>query len=284
MMTRGLPPLGELKRTKDAKDAKRKSDLPPFEKLRRAFIIGRPSEVQHSIVSGVSAAQDELKRLEEKIAEMKLECAAQVCVVVSTSHEREGKWYPVNSSPHHAAKVISDIATLPDPQVVGLVYAVVDTQTRDFEFWTKAFIKGRQTEKLLDLAVLKGLRRMGIEEEARFTAKGETMTQKHTPEVTKFLADAQAWPWESFYLVTMDGSFFPASADVAVLDAAVLKLGCAGYIGYAYKKSTNHLVQMVRPYGVESDEARAALESAADGLRLDAVICNEKPETGELSN
>ena len=90
-----------------------------------------------------------------------------------------------------------------------------------------------------------------------------------TPEVEKFL-DNSTWPWESFHLVCMDGSFFPPSTDVEVLNAAVRKLGCAGYIGFVYKKSTNELRQMLRPYGVETPEAAAALNAAADALRPDA--------------
>ena len=97
---------------------------------------------------------------------------------------------------------------------------------------------------------------------------------KQTPEVKKFLADSQ-FPWESFHLVCMDGSFFPPSTDVDVLNAAVRKLGCAGFIGYVYKKSTNELVQMLRPYGVETPEATAALNAAADALKPDALLASD---------
>ena len=104
------------------------------------------------------------------------------------------------------------------------------------------------------------------------------MSEPQTPEVEKFLADAKAWPWESFYLVCMDYSFFPVSTDTEVLNAAVRRLDCAGFIGYAYKKSTNELVQMIRPYGVETPEATAALNAAAAELALD------KPGEGDTPN
>lgn len=95
-----------------------------------------------------------------------------------------------------------------------------------------------------------------------------------TPEVEKFLADSLL-PWETLHLVCMDGSFFPPSTDVEVLDAAVRKLGCAGFVGLVYKKSTNELVQMLRPYGVETPEAAAALNAAADVLNPNAVIVDD---------
>jgi hypothetical protein len=111
-----------------------------------------------------------------------------------------------------------------------------------------------------------------------------TIQGPRTPEVQKFLEAAEAWPWVSFHMVTLDGGFFPPSTDVAVLNEAVRRLGCAGFIGYVHNARTNELVQMLRPYGVETEEAAAALNAAADVLSPRAIQCNEDPETGELSN
>ncbi len=107
---------------------------------------------------------------------------------------------------------------------------------------------------------------------------------KQTPEVTKFLADAHAWPWEIFHLICMDGSFFPASTDAAVLNAAVRKFGCAGFIGIVKTQGGKLAQQMIRPYGIETPEAAEALKAAADALSPTSVVCNVDPQTGELSN
>jgi hypothetical protein len=65
-------------------------------------------------------------------------------------------------------------------------------------------------------------------------------------------------------MVLMDGSFFPSTAEVSLLDEAVLRLGCAGFIGFVFSARTNEFTQMIRPYGVATEEAEAALKSAAD--------------------
>lgn len=137
------------------------ADGPPFEKLRRSFIVGRPAEVVHDPVSGISAAQGELRRLEDAIAALGMSCQVQVALIVSTAaKERAGKLFAVSHSAHHAAQLITSIAALKEPKMAGLVYAVVDPKTLEFEFWTKAFVKGRETEKLLDLAVAHGVNKM----------------------------------------------------------------------------------------------------------------------------
>jgi hypothetical protein len=149
--------------TKSANRAERVAatpPTPPFEKLRRAFIVGRPTEVVHNPVSGVSAAQGELKRLEDALADSGMQCQVQVGLVVSTPAREGAGLFVVSHSAHHAAEVITSIAALKEPKLLGLVYAVVDPKTMDFEFWTKAFFKGRATEKLLDLWVVDGVNKM----------------------------------------------------------------------------------------------------------------------------
>jgi hypothetical protein len=67
-----------MMRTADAKERRRQGlkahleELPPFEKLRRDFVVGRPAEVKHTAVSAVAAAHDSLKRLKAKISELGL--------------------------------------------------------------------------------------------------------------------------------------------------------------------------------------------------------------------
>jgi hypothetical protein len=135
-------------------------DGPPFEKLRRSFIVGRPVQVLHDPVSGISAAQGELKRLEEAIAASGMRCQAQVGLVVSTTAKEGAGLFVVSHSAHHAAQLITSIAALPEPKMAGLIFAIVDPKTLEFEFWTKAFFKGRETEKLLDFWVADGVKRM----------------------------------------------------------------------------------------------------------------------------
>ncbi len=132
-----------------------------FETLRHAFVVGRPSPVEHTILSGVAAAQAELTRLESVIATRGLQARCQVALVVaSTDAGRAGKLYPMDHSPAHAAKVIENIAGLSEPRIIGLVYAIVDPATSDYEFWSKSFVRGRAAAKILDLAVADGLRRL----------------------------------------------------------------------------------------------------------------------------
>jgi hypothetical protein len=136
------------------------ADGAPFEMLRRSFIVGRPSVVAHTVVSAVSAAQSELTRLEAAIAAAGMRCQCQVGLVVSTTAKEGAGRFGVSHSAHHAAQLITKIAALKEPKMLGLVYAIVDPKTLEFEFWTKAFFKGRETEKLLDLWVADGVNRM----------------------------------------------------------------------------------------------------------------------------
>ena len=99
--------------------------------------------------------------------------------------------------------------------------------------------------------------------------------EAQTPEAKKFLADAQAWPWVTFHIVMTNGEFFPPSTDVAVLDAAVRKFGCAGFVGFVHDASTNELAQMLRPYGVPTPEAEQALAAAADTLSPNSVVAGD---------
>lgn len=146
--------------TKEKKAAQQVDTTPPLEKLRKSFIVGRPSEVQHDPVSGVAAAQAELRRLEAAIADMELQAQCQIALVVlSTGENRGGRLFVVGGSAESAARVITSIAGLQQPRLMGLVYAVVESSGA-FEFWTKAFVRGRAAEQILDLAVADGLRRL----------------------------------------------------------------------------------------------------------------------------
>jgi hypothetical protein len=97
-----------------------------------------------------------------------------------------------------------------------------------------------------------------------------------TPEVTKFLADSKR-PWLAFYIVMFDGSFFPASTEPEILDAEVRRAGCAGFVGYL--KTPEDVTQFIRPWGVETPEATAALQSAADATSPRALVTTESLET-----
>lgn len=127
------------------------NDMPPFEKLRRAFVTGRPVEVKHTPVSAVAAAQDALARLTAKIAELGLTNVQPEVGVVVFSRALGGKSVPVTMDAKAAAQAVSEIAEHTEPVIAGLVFAVADGT--NYEFWTRAFLKGRLAEKMLDLAV-----------------------------------------------------------------------------------------------------------------------------------
>jgi hypothetical protein len=93
------------------------------------------------------------------------------------------------------------------------------------------------------------------------------MTQEaQTPEVKKFLADADSLPFTVFYLVMMDGSFFPPSTDVASLDEMARTLGVAGFAGVLPTKDGEEATVMLRPWGIESADAAIALASVEDAI------------------
>jgi hypothetical protein len=137
-------------------------EVPPFEELRHDFIVGRPTEVDHTPLSAVNAAQAELIRLELAIKTRGLTCAAQVGLVVGSKDRQPfgGKLFVVSHSLDEIATMITAISQLKEPTLAGLVYCVLDAQTGAYEFWTKAFVKSRDAEKILDLAVADGLRRL----------------------------------------------------------------------------------------------------------------------------
>jgi hypothetical protein len=151
-----------LKEAQETTKRKRVQKEAPFEELRHAFIVGRPTEVDHTPLSAVNAAQAELIRLELAIKERGLTCAAQVALVVGSKDQQPfgGKLFVVSRSLEEIATMITAISQLKEPTLAGLVYCVMDTQTGAYEFWTKAFIKGRDAEKTLDLAVADGLKRL----------------------------------------------------------------------------------------------------------------------------
>lgn len=143
--------------TKNTNRSERVTNTPvtePFEKLRLSFLVGRPTQVVHNPVSGVSAAQNELKRLEAAITGLKMDCRAEVAIVVAPAEGKlAGRCFPVSHSAQEAAIVISDIAALQEPRIIGLVYVVADRRTGAFEFWSKLFLRGREAETILDFAV-----------------------------------------------------------------------------------------------------------------------------------
>jgi len=252
------------KRNRSQAMKKMREDLPPFQELRRRMSVGRPAEVEHTPLSAVNAACVAANSVLAEINKMGLTAIMLDVAVVADAADKKpgGRTFPVPHSVAGIGKVVDAIAALPEVQLVGLIFCVVNTATGDWEIWTKAFRRGREYQKTLDVAVARQVQEL---------AAGDA---DMTPEVKKFLADSQ-FPWETCHLVCMDGSFFPPSTDVNVLDAAVRKLGCAGFIGCVYKKSTNELVQMIRPYGIETPEATAALKAAADVLNPNAVVVTE---------
>jgi hypothetical protein len=150
------------KKTEKGQKLGRMKEETPFEELRHAFVVGRPVEVAHTPLTAVAAAEAELTRLEAAIKARNLECVAQVALVVESADQEVfgGKLFVAGHSSEIAAKIITDIAALKEPKIAGLVYCIVDAKTGNFEFWTKAFIRGRDTEKILDLAVADGMRRL----------------------------------------------------------------------------------------------------------------------------
>jgi hypothetical protein len=255
-----------------------RDSMTPATRVRRRFLQGRTAkrDVLHTPLAAISTAveslADVLRYIESKEPTLSPDNVrvSVVCLSNGTVYTRE-----VHSDPKHIHALFDEFTALPAFVCIGLTFLIQEIVDGNSYAggWIKPFVWSDDTVAILGGVLEKLLKRFG---------KGEKEMQ--TPEVTKFLADAKAWPWETFHLVTLDGSFFPATTDVEVLNAAVQRLGCAGFIGYVHKKSTNELVQMIRPYGVETPEATEALNSAADGLRADAVVCNEDPSTGEFSN
>jgi hypothetical protein len=157
-----MNPISSLKDAEKEQKRGRVKQETPFEELRHAFIVGRPVEIVHTPLSAVSAAEAELTRLETAIKTRKLTCVAQVALVVASADQETfgGKLFVANHSSEAAAQTITAIAALKEPKIAGLVFAVVDTEEGNFEFWTKAFKRDRDTEKVLDLAVADGLSRL----------------------------------------------------------------------------------------------------------------------------
>ena len=83
--------------------------------------------------------------------------------------------------------------------------------------------------------------------------------------VIKFLKDSRAYAWESFHMVTLDGSFFPPSTELQVLLAAAERLGVAGFIGFVPSNNGTEITRLDRLW-VESGEAEHAMILAADAL------------------
>jgi hypothetical protein len=151
--------IANLKKAEKEQKRGRMKQETPFEELRHAFVVGRPVEVFHTPLSAVSAAEAELTRLENAIGERKLGCMPQVALVVAAKNKGVGLFVADHSS-EDAAKTITAIAALTEPKIVGLVYCIVNPKTGEYEFWTKAFFRGRDTEKILDLAVADGVNKL----------------------------------------------------------------------------------------------------------------------------
>ena len=150
-------------RKQATKAAKEPMKQTPFEELRHAFVVGRPTDANHTPLSAVNTAQAELIRLESALEKRKLlGVVAQVALVVGSKDQQAfgGKLFVVSRSLEEIATIITEISRLKEPMLAGLVYCVMDTQTGAYEFWTKAFVRGRDTEKILDLAVAAGLRKL----------------------------------------------------------------------------------------------------------------------------
>lgn len=132
--------------------------MPPFEKLRRAFVTGRPVEVKHTPVSAIAAAQDALARLTAKIPELGLANVHPEVGVVVFSRALGGKTVSVTMDAKAAAQAVAEIAEHSEPVIAGLVFAVADG--KEYEYWTRAFLKGRLPEKMLDLAVAEQVKQL----------------------------------------------------------------------------------------------------------------------------
>lgn len=143
--------LSEAKEHRKAGLMKHLNDMPPFEKLRRAFVTGRPMEVKHTAVTAVAAAQDALNRLITKISELGLAKVRPEVAIVVFSRALGGEPVPVTMDDKASAQAVAKIAEHAEPVIAGLIFAVADG--KNYEFWTRAFLKGRMIEKMLDLAV-----------------------------------------------------------------------------------------------------------------------------------
>jgi hypothetical protein len=135
--------------------------LPPWERLRHAFLVGRPTEVKHTPLTAVTAAQDQLAKLDERKVAVGLPNTKTEVGIVVTFAPSMIQVFPVEGGDREAVQTAAAIASLPNPVIVGLVYVVADPDNvSNFEFWTKAFLRGREYEKLLVLAVVKQMERV----------------------------------------------------------------------------------------------------------------------------
>jgi len=135
--------------------------LGPWENLRHAFLVGRPTEVKHTPLTAVTAAQDQLAKLEERKVAVGLPNTKTEVGIVVTFEPAMIQVFPVEGGDREAVQTAGAIAALTNPVIVGLVYVVADPDNvANFEFWTKAFLRGREYEKILELAVADQMERV----------------------------------------------------------------------------------------------------------------------------
>lgn len=103
-----------------------------------------------------------------------------------------------------------------------------------------------------------------------------TQTETPTPAqaadlaIRIFRTQSVARPWVTFHLVLLDASFWPPSADSAVLAAAITKFGIAGTIGIDRICDTEG--ERIISRWAETPEALRALARAADVLNPAALV------------
>ncbi len=143
----------------DAMKAMR-DQLGPLQELRRRFSTGRPANVEHTPISAVSAACAAADAIGNEIKKQKIQARFEVGVVaVSVESKPPARMFAIPQAAQGIGAVIDALYALPHPQMVGLIFAVVDSKG-GFEMWHKAFKPGREYQKVLDLAVADQVNRL----------------------------------------------------------------------------------------------------------------------------
>lgn len=122
--------------------------LEPLQRVRRAMLVGRPTEkIDLRPVAAVAEAQEFVARLKTRMLTEGIH-DARVEVGLVTGDCRV---FAITLDDAHDAEVAAQLAALGSPKIVGLVFTVSDGAR--LEWWQRAFVRGRDVEQILDRAL-----------------------------------------------------------------------------------------------------------------------------------
>jgi hypothetical protein len=122
--------------------------LEPLQRVRRAMLVGRPTEkTDLRPVAAVAEAQEFVARLKTRMLTEGIHDARVEVGLVT----EDCRVFAVTLDDAHDAQIAAQLAALGSPKIVGLVFTVSDGSR--LEWWTRAFMKGRAVEQILDRAL-----------------------------------------------------------------------------------------------------------------------------------